>query len=516
MNPDPAAMTILVVDDNETNRYTTGRYLKNAGFQVREAASGKEALQLAQDQPTLIILDVQLPDMTGFSVCQQIKASLTTASIPVLHTSASFRTVRDKTFGLEGGADAYLTSPLEPEELIATVRSLIRMRSAEMEAQRLSSEWQATFQAINNGVCLVGKDGIIRRHNPVFASMIGEFPGGWVGKSLAEVFKYAGIGESPLPLMWQTGKREVVETRMRESFLRVTADPVIKEPDEIVGAVCILHDITQRKRDVFELQKAKEQLSRHTEELEARVKERTAELRERNESLQEFCYSIAHDLQAPLRAVNGFTTLLQEDYGDKLDEVGQHYASRVVTSVKRMQQLVKDLLAYGQITHAEIGSERVDLDLQIANVLKELEGEIETRRAEVVVESTLPEVQGNSTLIGQVLMNLLSNALKFVVPGEIPRIRIFWEASQERVRVWIEDNGIGISPAQQARIFQVFERLHNTTSPYQGTGIGLAIVRKAMERMNGRVGVESKSGAGSRFWIEFPPPTATNDTEFQN
>lgn len=494
---------VLIVDDADSNRYTVGRYLKSAGFEIAEAKTAAEALRMAQEHPALIILDVQLPDMSGFEVCRRLKAAPETASIPVLQTSASFRTVKDKSLGLESGADGYLTSPLEPEELLATVNSLIRMRKAETEAQTLSREWETTFEAINNGLCLVGEDGCIRRYNQAFASLVGKSARELNGKKILVVMAEAGINDYPLQAMWLSQQREYVETRQGDKFLRVTVDPVREAMGKVTGAVCILADITERKKVEMELEEARERTRRHAEELEARVRERTSELQEKNEALQEFCYSIAHDLQAPLRSVNGFTTMLAEEYGEKLDAEGRNYAKRVVASVKWMQDLVKDLLAYGKITHSEIWMGEVDLGQQLQAVLKELKGEIENKNAELVVDGEMPKVSGNASLICQILINLISNALKFVAPGKSPKVTIRSESGAGSVRLWVEDNGIGIAKIQHKKIFQVFERLHSSGSAFPGTGIGLAIVRKAIERMGGDAGVESEPGVGSRFWVDF-------------
>jgi signal transduction histidine kinase len=168
-----------------------------------------------------------------------------------------------------------------------------------------------------------------------------------------------------------------------------------------------------------------------------------------------------------------------------------------------MDKLVEDLLDYSRLTRTELPIERVDLDALLSQVLKGMEGEVRERKAEVRVDPSLPTVLGHRSTLDQVLTNLLSNATKFVAPGVLPRVRVRGEIRDDWVRLWVEDNGIGIPPEQDHRIFGVFEHLHRQEE-YPGTGIGLAIVKKAMERMGGRVGVESQVGEGSRFWIELP------------
>jgi signal transduction histidine kinase len=245
-------------------------------------------------------------------------------------------------------------------------------------------------------------------------------------------------------------------------------------------------------------------------QLEDRVQQRTAELQERNEELEAFGYSISHDLRAPLRAMEGFSRALLEDYGDRLDETGVQYAQRVVTAAQSMDELIRDLLAYSRITRAELRLVPVEVDRLVRAAVEQLDAEIRGRNAQVVVSPPLPPVMGHDATLAQVLANLLGNGMKFVPKGRTPEVRVRAERRNGNVRLWIEDNGIGIAPEHHERIFRVFERLHGA-SDYPGTGIGLAIVRKGVERMGGRVGVESAVGGGSKFWIELPQAEAASE-----
>jgi signal transduction histidine kinase len=238
--------------------------------------------------------------------------------------------------------------------------------------------------------------------------------------------------------------------------------------------------------------------------LEEQVRERTAKLEERNDELEAFGYSISHDLRAPLRAMQGFSQALLEDCGDRLDAMGREYAERIVAGARRMDELIRDLLAYSRVSRAELQLVRVPLTPVAQSALAELSGALRARNASVHVDEPLPAVLGHPATLSQVLTNLLGNGLKFVPPDRTPELRLHAERRNGLVRVWVEDNGIGIAPEHQARIFRVFERLHSTDD-YPGTGIGLAIVRKAVERMGGQVGVESRLGHGSRFWVELQP-----------
>jgi signal transduction histidine kinase/CHASE3 domain sensor protein len=236
-------------------------------------------------------------------------------------------------------------------------------------------------------------------------------------------------------------------------------------------------------------------------ELEQRVQQRTKQLEEANQELEAFSYSIAHDLRAPLRAIEGFAQILLEDYSDRLDGWGQEYAHRIVEAASRLDRLIQDLLAYSRLGRDEIQLYQVDLNVIVQEVLTELKQELKETGARVVVNPLLPVAMGDRSILKQIIINLLTNSIKFVSKNVQPQIQIWAEKRGDYIRLWVEDNGIGIAPQHQQRIFKPFERLHGIET-YAGTGIGLAIVQRGIKRMGGRVGVESSLQQGSRFWIE--------------
>jgi signal transduction histidine kinase len=236
--------------------------------------------------------------------------------------------------------------------------------------------------------------------------------------------------------------------------------------------------------------------------LEENVETRTSELRETNAQLEELVYSIAHDLRAPLRAMQGFSKLLMEQYGPCLEEEGREYAERVMHSAERMDAMTLDLLAYGRMARSEVSLEPVSMDRVWEAAMAQCEKLIDDTKAKVEVVEPLPVVLGEEPILTQVFANLLNNALKFVRNGDTPRVRVRSEGRDGRTRIWVEDNGIGIPDQYRERIFRVFERLDG--GRFKGTGIGLSIVRKGVERMGGSVGVESEAGRGSRFWVDLP------------
>jgi signal transduction histidine kinase len=224
-------------------------------------------------------------------------------------------------------------------------------------------------------------------------------------------------------------------------------------------------------------------------------------LRESLKSLESLTYTLAHDLRAPIRAMKQFTVALLEDV--PLDQTGQEYAGSINQAAERMDQLVNDLLEYGQLSHLEFPTDCLDLKTEIENTLGELAKELEAVNANIVAQEPFPAVIGNETLLRQILSNLILNAVKFVAPGVRPKVLLRAETRGPMVRLWVEDNGIGIAPQYQDRIFGVFQRLH-TNSEFPGTGVGLAIVKRAVERMGGTIGVTSEPDKGSRFWFEMP------------
>lgn len=246
-----------------------------------------------------------------------------------------------------------------------------------------------------------------------------------------------------------------------------------------------------------------EQIRRNAEELERRVVERTTELTEVNDELESYVRTVSHDLRAPLRAIHGLGAAVMEDNRTRLDEQGVDFLGRMIAAAERMDQMLLDLLAYSRLGKAELCFERVDLGAVVRSAQELVQGELDSRGAELVVVEPLAAVRGHAPMLVQALSNLFTNAAKFTRPGTTAHIRVWTEVHAGLARIHVADDGIGVAPAYHERIFRAFERLHGPEH-YPGTGIGLAIVRRAIERMGGRVGVESRLGEGSVFWIELP------------
>jgi PAS domain S-box-containing protein len=264
----------------------------------------------------------------------------------------------------------------------------------------------------------------------------------------------------------------------------------------------LAEEIATRVRLAVENTLLYEEAKNMEQELERRVEVRTAELNEAIHELEAFSYSVSHDLRAPLRTIRSFTELTLEDAAPRLTDEEKNYLDRVRRASQRLERLISDLLAYTRISKSQVELRRVDLHTLVSDIQRE-HPEFQPPQADVTIEGQLLPVIGNEAYLTQCISNLLGNAVKFVPPERTPHVRVWTQRQGDRVRLCVADNGIGISKEYLARAFEMFERLH-LSGAYEGTGVGLAIVRRAVQRMKGTVGVESKLGEGSTFWLELP------------
>ena len=255
--------------------------------------------------------------------------------------------------------------------------------------------------------------------------------------------------------------------------------------------------------DVTDIKVAEELARISCQELERRVVLRTAALQESRQEMEAFVYSISHDLRAPLRAMGGFAQAVRQDEQERLSPTSRESLNRVEQAARRMDALICALVDYTGMQHREVALAPVALDDAVDHVLLSFNSKIQQKEASIVVHRPLASVTGDSFMLRMIVANLVSNALKFVAPHVRPQVTIWTEEHGGQVRLFVKDNGIGIEPEHLERVFKVFERLHSTEQ-YSGVGIGLAIARKGVERLGGKLGVTSNPGEGSCFWIEFP------------
>jgi signal transduction histidine kinase len=395
---------ILNVDDNAISLYTKSRILRRAGYEVQEASTGGEALRIAMaERPDLALVDVGLPDINGLEVCRRIKADPHLASTLIVQISASHVESIDKARGLEGGADSYLTEPVEPDELVASVKALLRLREAEEK---------------------------LRQANEALTE---------------EMARRAALAEDNARLYQQT---------------------------QALNA-----------------------------ELEQRVLERTAELDNSLKELDQFIYAVSHDFKSPLRGIDQLARWVNEDAGEVLSESSKGHLAKIRSRVKRMDSLLNDLLTYSRLSrhYYNKGKEPVDtgsLVKEIIHLVAPAPGFV------IIVQENMPTLMTYRVLLELVFKNLIDNALKHHHQAE-GQIRVSAHEGDDFIEFSVADDGPGIDPAFHNRIFQVFQVLQ-PRDQVEGSGMGLPIVKRAVESQGGTITVVSTEGQGATFKFTWP------------
>ncbi|MBD2411911.1 hybrid sensor histidine kinase/response regulator [Nostoc calcicola FACHB-389] len=512
-------VTILHIDDNEANRYVITRIVQNVGFTVVEAATGASGLKaVAEYQPDLVILDVQLPDISGFEVCRQIKANPETAFIPVLHLSATFIHSQDKAEGLDSGADGYLVQPVEPIELLATVRSLLRIRRAEEAALSSAREWQSTFDSMNDGVSLVDQEGIILRCNRAMIEMVDKHPGEILGRLYHELINSQwGFGDGIcFCRAKETHQRQVLEFQSQGRWFAKTIDPAFNQQGTLTGAVFILSDITERKQAQALLQEQNDRLN----QLMVSLQQQTEQAQQANRIKDEFLAVLSHELRSPLNPILGWAKILQTSQQDTGKT--QHALKTIERNAKLQAQLIEDLLDVSRILQGKLSLNTVPVGLpftiKAALETVRLAAEAKSIQIESIFESNIGQVLGDSGRLQQIVWNLLSNAIKFTSHGgrvevRLERIKDEGEAMNqldthplEYAQITVSDSGRGISRDFLPYVFDYFRQADGTTTrKFGGLGLGLAIVRHLVELHGGTVLVASPGeGQGATFTVKLP------------
>jgi PAS domain S-box-containing protein len=489
-------LRILLIDDNRSDRALVIRALQREFDQldIQEViSSGEFNRAIATDNFDVVITDFQLRWTTGLEILETVKQHHPFCPV-IMFTNTGTEEIAVEAMKL--GLDDYIIK--EPNRYLRVPAS-VRVTLDRIEAQRRAALLEIRLQGLLNqvkvGIFRANSDGTLLESNPAFLELLG-------AKSLAQVSNlnlldirdyYIQLANL-LPPQRQEREEQLQRSDGTPFWALVTTTLNTVQGVTVVDG--LLEDITERKQSEMGLQ----QLNTI---LEARVRERTAELEAANRDLEEFAYSVSHDLRAPLRAIQGFVQVLLEDVGSSLAPDNLECLQRIAANAEQLDTLIIDLLTYSRMGQSEVDLEPVNLSLALADALTQLEPEMQAQQAQIQIEESLPIVQANRLILIQVLTNLLSNAVKFVADDVPPQVRVWAEQRAEQTRLWIEDNGIGIAVEKQQQIFSPFARLHGEEE-YPGSGIGLAIVRKGIERMGGQVGVESQQGKGSRFWVELP------------
>jgi len=366
------------------------------------------------------------------------------------------------------------------EATVQTTGQLLYERNVQMPlASIVESSGDAIFSKTLDGIILNWNTGAERLYGYTAAEIVGQPVSLLAPPELQEeiqrILERLRQGERVEP--YETVRRRKDGTRVEVSL---TVSPVKNASGQIIGASAIARDITVQK-----------QLARE-------LAQRAAELARLNEELQQFAYTVSHDLNEPLRTVASFVALLAKRYQGKLDANADKYIALVVDGAQRMQQMIQDLLSYTRAGGPAAERAAVDCEAVLAQVVSDLQVVITEQQA-AVTHDPLPTVTGEATRLKQVFQNLISNALKF--RGQAPpRVHVSARRVDGHWQFAVRDNGIGIDPRQAGRLFQVFQRLHRR-GEYPGTGIGLAICKKIVERHGGRIWVESQPGAGATFYF---------------
>ena len=481
------APLILNVDDNEAVRYATTRVLKQAGFRVQEAGSGEEAMA-AVAGADLVVLDVKLPGMSGFEVCRRIKSDAALSSIPVLHLTSAYGSSEHWATALDAGADAYLTHPVEPAVLLATVRSLLRTRAAEAEVRRAASFWQTTFDSISDGVALLDPDFRLVRANRAFARLVGrpsDELASWRAEDLLPGVDRAALAPGASAVDVQRGDR----------WLEVAVDPVAGERDRPAGAVLIVSDVTAQReaeRDRARLLES-ERAARHEAEKANRLKD-------------EFLATLSHELRTPLNAIVGWATILRTQPADPA--LIERAVAVIERNARSQKQLIEDILDVSRVVTGKLrlAVAPVDLCAVLEGALESVRPSAQAKQIALEVSCT-PDVgmiDGDADRVHQVIWNLLSNAVKFTPVGGRVVVRARRGATHAELEV--EDTGIGIEEEFLPHMFERFRQADSSsTRRHGGLGLGLAIVRHLVELHGGTVQAASGgAGQGARFTVRLP------------
>jgi PAS domain S-box-containing protein len=545
---DTDKVNILLVDDRPDKLLALEACLGSLQQNIIRAQSGQEALKhLLKEEFAVILLDVSMPGMDGFETATLIRQRPRTEHVPIIFVTSMSDSEKHIFRGYSLGAVDYILSPIVPDVLRTKVSVFVDLykkaeqirRQGEQLRQLQQAEYKRELAAVEDRLetetkrnrfftlaldllAIADFDGRFLQINPVWEKTLGYSEEELKAKTGLDFIHPDDRDAMAAQLDRLRGGKAVTsfEGRYRckdgsYRWLGWTATATAPAPgasddaraEERARAEALIYifarDITPRKEHEAAI-----------EQLNTQLEHRVQQLTEANAELEAFNYTISHDLRSPLRSMQGFAQALVEDCSAELSDMGKNYTRRIMTSSQYMDTLLQDLLKYSRLSRTEMDRSEIDLHAIVNEIIESLNREVRDKNATIEVRAPLLPACGNLSAVKQVFANLLTNALKFVPPERKPHVTVSTEhvkglaqtgsaAPAEAVRISIQDNGIGIAAEHQEKIFGLFERLHNCAT-YPGTGVGLAIVRKAVERMGGRVGLHSKVGEGSHFWFELP------------
>ena len=492
-------ITILNVDDTPALRYGKTRTLQAAGYDVVEADTGATALRLARElQPELVLCDVKLPDMSGIDVCRQLKADPLTATVPIIQISATFITEQHQQEGLRGGADIYLTEPLEPKVLETVVQVLLQLRRTEAGLKQTEARWQRLVDSNVVGVVIV-EDGRIMEANERFQAMVG-----YEATELTQL-TVTDITPAESHPQTQAAQRDVLTVGSCAPFEKRYTRKDGTTTSAVVSAVLIderrrrwlalVLDVSERQRIEAEREEAlrRERLARQQAEEATRLKD-------------DFLANLSHELRTPMNIIIGWAHLLRNG---PLSEEQKNRATEAIERAARSQaQLIEDLLDVSRIVTGKFRLQMLDvkLGMVVKSAVDNLRLVASTKQITVNLSQEAPgaRVRGDPDRLQQVFWNLLSNAVKFTPVEGCVDVRLYVEGSQ--VLVSVTDTGVGIATDFLPHVFDRFRQADSTsTRQHTGMGLGLAIVRHVVELHGGTVRADSAGeNAGSTFTVSLP------------
>ncbi len=476
---------VLVVEDDPSTSRALGRFLELIGCEVLSAQDGEQAVAMARGQrPDLVLTDLGLPKLDGYGVLDVLQAKL--PEIPVIVMTGSGQ-IASAVRAMRAGADNYLEKPLDFEALSVAIERAL-------ERRRLRAEAESFFALSPDMLCIAGFDGSFKRLNAAWERTLGWTPEELRARPWTELVHPDDQEAMAARTEELRGGRATLSFETRTickdgscKWLLWSAGPV--RGTETIHAVA--RDMTEEKRAEQELRHAKTEAESANRELEA------------------FSYSVAHDLRAPLRAIEGFSEALQEDHGGDLRPEGMEYLRRVCASARHMAGLIDALLELSRVSRAGLLRAPVDLCALAQGICARLQEASPGRHVEVTVQGGL-RAMGDANLLGAVLQNLLGNAWKFTSKRPIAHVEVGSETEDGRTVFFVRDDGAGFDQAYASRLFGAFQRLHSHAE-FEGSGIGLATVRRIVRRHGGEVWARAEVDRGATFYftLESPPAEET-------
>jgi signal transduction histidine kinase len=477
----PSTLRALVLDDNPHDRELTLRELRKEfpGVEALEPLDNsefREALTTAQFD--IVVTDFNLKWANGVDIVRAVKEARPHCPV-IMFTATGTQEVAVE--AMKAGLDDYvIKSPKHYMRLAVAVRSCLDRAEIRLRALRSETRLHTLLERLNVGVLRMTMEGDVVDANRACKALLDRFDG------RTEAARNALLGVI---------RQELPQLKNRNDAAEREAELEASDGESVCVYISLLRVRVNGHDAIDVLVEDVTKMRRSTE--------RNEELEQANRALEAFAYTVTHDLRAPLRNLQGYVHALVEDCSAGLNDSCRGYIASVEQIAIKMDGMIADVLEFSRLARTDLPMEKLAVRVAVEEALALLKSTVEARKAklEVSVGHDLSAMAHQQTLV-QVLTNLVSNALKFVAEGTRPEVHIRAERrNSARVRLWVEDNGIGIDPAQQSRIFEVFQRLHGEEK-YPGTGIGLALVKKGVERMGGQVGVESSPGQGSRFWID--------------